>query len=136
MEISSENDFIKFNFKKPILYVVAKDKYPDDDEFEFAKNTLIQFFKCAEIKKYRFCIIFDTKLLHFLSAQYYKEMSDTFINHKSYIERFLHKSSIITDRLLMKGALNLFFTIYTTIRPLEFSNNYEDSVKFVLEEYK
>ena len=127
MEIVSENDFIKFSFKKPILYVIAKDKYPENNEFEFAKNTLIDFFKCAEKKNYKFCIIFDTKLLHYLKPWHYKEMSETFVNNKRYIELYLHRTSIVTDSVLMKGALNLFFKIYTTIRPLEFCDNYKES---------
>ena len=135
MVLNQENDFVIFNFVKPILLINIKKEAPTPAEWEWTKNTMICYYNSLEMTKSKISIIFDLNKLGLLDISIFREWSNLFIEYKSHTEKYIHRTSLITNSIIIKTSLNLFFKIYTTVRPMKFVDNFIEAREFVLLEF-
>ena len=133
MVLINENDFIIFQFDKPLLLIRVKKSSPTDEEWKWTIDVMKLYYTTAEKANYRFSIIFDLAKLGLLDLKKYREWADLFIEYKELTKKYINKTSIITDNKLIKNSLNIFFNIYTTVRPMKLCENVEDAKQFVLD---
>ena len=135
MTFKKSNSFVSFDFEKFVLLVTVTDKIPSEEEWKETKTIMKSFYESAEIGNFRFSIIFDLKQLGSLPYKYFEEWSSLFIDYKEKTEKYIHRTSIIVDSLLIRTAINLFFKIYTTVRPMKFLDSIDEGRTFILEDF-
>ena len=131
MVLIKENEFCRFHFEGSIVLVTIIKSVPSEEEWEWTKMIMLSFYESAEISNKKISIIFDLRLIGILPMKYYKEWSDLFISLKEKTQKYIHKTSILVDNVLIKTSLNCFFSIYTTVRPMKFVDSIDDGKKFV-----
>lgn len=131
MPYTKENNFSKFNLDNYILTINVKKSLPNDIEWEETINTMKDFYTAAEINDYKFSIIFDLRLMGILPLKKIRQWGDLFIDYKEKTKNHINCTSVITDSYLIKSTLNIFFSIYTTVRPMRIVNNIEESYEFI-----
>lgn len=131
MVLINENNFAKFKFDKPNLIISVKKDGPTDEEWNWTKETMISYYKSLKISNTKISIIFDLTNLGLLNLNIYQDWANLFLEYKSYTEKYIHRTSIISDSLVIRTSLNLFFQIYTTVRPMKFVNNFKEAETFV-----
>lgn len=136
MVLNYENDFAQFRFSQPLLTVTVKKGSPTEEEWEWTKDTMVTFYKTIDSQKSRISIIFDLRNLGILEMGIFKDWADLFQEYKDYTKRCIHRTSILTDNVTIKIGLNVFFSIYTTVRPFKMSTTLEEAEIFVMEEYQ
>ena len=60
-----------------------------------------------------------------------KEWSNLFTSNKELTNLVVHKTSIITNKLLIKTIINAYFKIYDSIRPYKVVKNDIDAINYV-----
>ena len=135
MVLIHENDFVIFNLTKPILLIRVKKETPSTAEWQWTKQTMVSYYKSLEIAKSKISIIFDLKRLGLMDVSIFKEWADLFIEYKSYTEKYIHRTSIITESTIIKTSLNFFFMSYTTVRPMKMVDNEKEANEFVVFEF-
>ena len=133
MNILKENNFSKFVFNDYILIITIKKSQPNDKEWLETINLTKSFYELSKINNYNFSIIFDLRLMGILSYNRIKEWSDLFIKYKDNTKKYVTCSSIITNSFIIKNSLNIFFSIYTTVKPMKMVDNLNDALNFIKE---
>ncbi len=131
MVFTTENDFASFTFSSPILIITVKKNSPTPEEWTWTKETMITYYQSLEISKTRISLIFDLKHLGLLDLGIYRDWANLFIEYKPYTKKYIYRTSLITDSAIIKTSLNLFFSIYTTVRPMKFLDSVEEAKQFV-----
>jgi hypothetical protein len=127
-----ENDFINYTFKDAVLYITIKKKSePTDEEWEFSKSFIQSFYVSVNETENKFSILFDLRNLCILSFTRYKEWADLFIKNKELTRKYVYSTSIINTNTIIKAAINIFFTMYSTERPIKLTSNLKDSLEFI-----
>jgi hypothetical protein len=135
MVLTNENDFALFSFSKPILTITVKKASPTTREWELTKQTMITYYKTIDQQQFRMAIIFDLRKLGIMDLAIFKEWATLFQEYRDYTKRCIHRTSIITDNITIKIGLNLFFSLYTTVRPMKFASNFSEAQEFVTTDY-
>lgn len=125
------NNFAEIKFKNNILTLTVNKSQPTDKEWNNTIQMIKYIYKIAEEKNIIFTIIFDLKLMGILSFDKIKEWGDLFIEYKEKTKKYIKCTCIITDSFIIKNTLNLFFNIYTTVRPMKIVNNINDCYDFI-----
>ena len=128
-----ENNFLKFELigDKDILLITVLKASPTRGEFD---NFLIQFSNIYEAfykKKQHFSLVTDIQELGMVPLTYFNELKNFFLSRKEYTEMYLKCTSIITTNHTVKTIFNSFLTIYSTIKPVKFVNNIDESYEFI-----
>lgn len=131
MKFKTCNNFIKFEFNNNILMLTVNKSQPTDEEWKNSIKVIKHIYKLAEEKNIIFSIIFDLRLMGILSFEKINEWGNLFIEYKDKTKKYVKCSSIITDSFIIKNTLNLFFNIYTTVKPMRIVNNLEESYDFI-----
>ena len=133
MVLSRGNDFALFSFSKPLLTITVKKATPTAEEWEWTKQTMITFYQTIDSQGFRMSIIFDLRCLGIMELGIFKDWAELFQEYREYTKRCVYRTSIITDNLTIKIGLNLFFSLYTTVRPMKFASTLEEATQFVSE---
>lgn len=129
-----ENDFINYTFYNSILYITIKqNKTPTEEEWNFSKKFMINFYKSVKQSKTLFSMIFDLKNLCILPLKMYQDWANIFGDNKELTEQYLNGTSIINNNSLIKNTLNIFFKIYPTVRPIKLVSSMNDAMTFINE---
>lgn len=131
MKFKTCNNFIKFEFNNNILILTVNKSQPTDEEWKNSIKVIKHIYKLAEEKNIIFSLIFDLRLMGILSFEKINEWGNLFIEYKDKTKKYVKCSSIITDSFIIKNTLNLFFNIYTTVKPMRIVNNLEESYDFI-----
>lgn len=131
MKFKTCNNFLKFEFNNNILMLTVNKSQPTDEEWKNSIKVIKHIYKLAEEKNIIFSIIFDLRLMGILSFEKINEWGNLFIEYKDKTKKYVKCSSIITDSFIIKNTLNLFFNIYTTVKPMRIVNNLEESYDFI-----
>ena len=131
MVLIQKNDFVNFEFQNQILIVTILKSQPEEEEWEFTKKVMISYYDSAEIGNFRFSILFDLRKVGILPVKYYKEWADLFIEKKNLTEKYINKTCVLTDNIIIKNSFNFFFMIYKTSRPFKFIDSLEDGDIFL-----
>ena len=131
MKFKTSNNFITFEFNNNILMLTVNKSQPTDEEWKNSIKVIKNIYKLAEEKNIIFSIIFDLRLMGILSFEKINEWGNLFIEYKDKTKKYVKCSSIITDSFIIKNTLNLFFNIYTTVKPMRIVNNLEESYDFI-----
>lgn len=131
MKFKTCNNFIKFQFNNNILILTVNKSQPSDEEWAHSIKVIKNIYKLSEEKNIIFSIIFDLRLMGILSFEKINEWGNLFIEYKNKTKKYVKCSSIITDSFIIKNTLNLFFNIYTTVKPMRIVNNLEESYDFI-----
>lgn len=131
MTYLKENNFCKFYLKNYILTISVKTSQPADEDWDNTIKIMKSFYEAANINKFKFSIIFDLKLMGLLSYNKIKEWGDLFIDYREKTKEHIICTAIITDSFIIKNTLNLFFNIYTTVRPMKMVDNINDAYIFI-----
>ena len=127
-----ENNFINYTYTDSILYITIKNNsVPTTVEWEFSKKFMLSFYESAKQTKSRFSLIFDLRKLCILPFKMYQEWADLFISNKELTELYVNKTGIINNNKIIKGAINIFFNLYTTVRPLKLVSSMDEAHKFI-----
>ena len=62
-----------------------------------------------------------------------KEWSNLFIVYKDKTKKYIKCTTIITNSFFIKNTLNIFFSVYTTVKPMKMVNNIKDAYIFINE---
>lgn len=135
MVLSHENGFAMFSFTKPILTITVKKSRPTPSEWEWTKQTMVIYYKTMDFKKYQMSIIFDLRKFGIVEPGIFTDWVAFFQEYREYTRRCIYRTSIITDNMTIKIGLNLFFSLYTMIRPMKFTSNITESHEFVTTEH-
>lgn len=131
MKFKTCNNFLKFEFNNNILILTVNKSQPTDEEWKNSIKVIKHIYKLAEEKNIIFSLIFDLRLMGILSFEKINEWGNLFIEYKDKTKKYVKCSSIITDSFIIKNTLNLFFNIYTTVKPMRIVNNLEESYDFI-----
>ena len=104
---------------------------PTDEEWKNSIKVIKHIYKLAEEKNIIFSIIFDLRLMGILSFEKINEWGNLFIEYKDKTKKYVKCTSVITDSFIIKNTLNLFFNIYTTVKPMRIVNNLDESYDFI-----
>lgn len=133
MSIERENNFCKYSLNNNILLIEIKKEQPTDEEWINTINLMKSFYKLSEKKNFIFSIIFDVTKIGIIEYCKIKEWGNLFIDYKDLTKKYIKCSSIITNSFFIKNILNIFFGIYTTVKPLKMVNNIKDAYIFINE---
>tara|TARA_B100001094_G_C17895464_1_gene653794 strand:+ start:165 stop:569 length:405 start_codon:yes stop_codon:yes gene_type:complete len=133
MNILKENNFCKYTLNNNILLVEIKKEQPTDEEWINTINLMKGFYKLAEKKNFIFSIIFDVTKIGIIEYCKILEWSNLFIDYKDLTKKYIKCSTIITNSLFIKNILNIFFGIYTTVKPMKMVGNIKDAYIFINE---
>jgi len=131
MKFKTCNNFIKFEFNNNILILTVNKSQPTDEEWKNSIKVIKHIYKLAEEKNIIFSIIFDLRLMGILSFEKINEWGNLFIEYKDKTKKYVKCTSVITDSFIIKNTLNLFFNIYTTVKPMRIVNNLDESYDFI-----
>ena len=127
-----ENNFIHFKYDhmQKILFVTAKPNEPTDEEWEFVKDTIREYYDVAIKTNQKFSMLMDIRKLPNLHWSKYEDYRSFFNDLRSKTAICIHGTAIITETLFIRAALNAFFVIYTPERPMSFVESLEGAKKF------
>tara|TARA_Y100000389_G_C17420814_1_gene496609 strand:+ start:487 stop:897 length:411 start_codon:yes stop_codon:yes gene_type:complete len=133
MKIIFENMFVKykFNINTNILLITIKNLYPSDVEWEETIQYIKYYYKYAEENNIIFSIIFDLRKMGLISFKQINEWGDLFISYKDKTKLYVQCSTMITDSYIIKNVLNIFFNLYTTVKPMKIVSNINDAYNFI-----
>lgn len=117
-----ENNFIHFKYDhiKKILFVTAKPNEPTDEEWEFVKDTIREYYDVAIKTNQKFSMLMDIRQLTSLHWEKYEDYRSFFNDLRSKTAICIHGTAILNNMLFIRSALNAFFAIYTPERPVSF----------------
>jgi hypothetical protein len=127
------NAFATFylDFKKSILLITIKKSQPTEDEWDMTKTTMKKYYKLFEQLGTKFSMIFNLLEMGLLSLKYYNDWADLFIEYKSKTEQYILATSIVVQSTVVRYAINAFFAIYTTVRPMKITYDEKESLNFI-----
>ena len=132
MTIIKENDFVMFKFENKILLIQVKEKgVPTDEEWEFTKNIIMEFYKIALEQNFRFSLVFDLGNLGMMPVAKLKEWAQLFKDNRDTTKKIIHKTAMITSNSLIRLTLNMFLNMYKTSRPSKIVASFQDAILFV-----
>ena len=133
MKIIFENMFVKYklNIDTNILLITIKKLYPSDTEWEETIQYIKYYYNYAEKENLIFSIIFDLRNMGLLSFKQINEWGDLFISYKEKTKLYIKCSTMITDSYIIKNVLNIFFNLYTTVKPMQIVSNINDAYNFI-----
>ena len=131
--IICENDFVHFKYDhtKKILFITPKGKEPTESEWKFLTTTIIEYYDTAICTNHKFSMLIDTTNINYVPLSLYDKFRIFFTNLRSKTEICINGTAIIAKLLVLRVALNAFFTIYTPARPVSFESSIEDSEKYL-----
>jgi hypothetical protein len=115
------NDFITFHFdgKTQILLVTVLKSSATDQEWTRAKTlTKLFFYKFSNLEK-RSSIVFNVLKLGVLSPKRFRDCSKMFVEFKPQTKKSILATSIVVKSFFVVRMFNLFFSFYTTVRPMK-----------------
>jgi len=119
------------NKKNNILFVDIKKDYPENNEWDETNKLIKDFYQTAEIKNYRFSIIFNITKLGNLEFKKYKDWINLFNRLKNKTEKYINKTCIVVNNKIIKTSINLFLRIYKPIRPMKIVDNIQQSLDYI-----
>jgi hypothetical protein len=133
MKIIFENMFVKykFNIDTNILLITIKKLYPSDTEWKETIQYIKYYYKYAEKYNIIFSIIFDLRKMGIISLEQINEWGNLFISYKEKTKICIKCSTMITDSYIIKNILNIFFNLYTTVKPMKIVSNINDAYNFI-----
>ena len=135
MEFKQGDDFIVYEYdnKLECLKGLILKSQPTEEEWKANINLLKTFYKLADNNNIKFSIIFDLRKLGILSYNYVNEWANLFLENKSLTEKLVYKSALITNNIIIKNAINAFFVLYKTVRPIKIVYNVQEALDFISE---
>lgn len=121
----------KLNIDTNILLITIKKLYPSDTEWEETIQYIKYYYNYAEKENLIFSIIFDLRNMGLLSFKQINEWGDLFISYKEKTKLYIKCSTMITDSYIIKNVLNIFFNLYTTVKPMQIVSNINDAYNFI-----
>lgn len=121
----------KLNINTNILLITIKKLYPSDTEWEETIQYIKYYYNYAEKENLIFSIIFDLRNMGLLSFKQINEWGDLFISYKEKTKLYIKCSTMITDNYIIKNVLNIFFNLYTTVKPMQIVSNINDAYNFI-----
>ena len=125
-------DSIPVPITQPVLFVTVQRAAPlDDAEWEGTIRNMTAFYDSAEQGGYRFSLVLDFRQMGVLSPHYAQEWASLFLKRKEQTRKCVVATAIITSNLIVKTSLNLFFALYSPVRPMSMVDNVEAARAFV-----
>lgn len=132
MTLIKENDFVMFKFENKILLIKVKEKgVPTDEEWEFTKKIIIDFYNVAIEQNFKFSLVFDLENLGMMPVAKLKDWARLFKENKEKTRIVIHKTAMITANTLVRFTLNMFLGMYKTNRPSKIVGSFIDAIQFV-----
>ena len=129
--LTQGNDFISFQFEKSTLNIVVHSKQPTDEEWEETKSILLSYYK-AHLKEHtRFAIVCNLQNMSLLSVERTTDWANFFMENTENTKKCIQYTIFITDSSIIRMSMNVFFSLYTPVRPLAFLNSYDDIQEWV-----
>ena len=131
-----ENAFVRFEYdpERRLLTGTVKPIVPTDEEWGFAKTSIRSFYDSALQTKTVFGMVLDFRELQMLPMHRYDDWATFFNEVRGDTAKCVHKTALISDSMFIRTALNLFFKIYTAVRPTTFVSTVEEAQVFALNE--
>lgn len=130
--IERENGFVRFVFTSPDLRVtVVKDSEPTDEEWEWAKTTVLQFYEAAEKGGVRLRICFDLLHMCLLPTRRYTDWGDLFTRNRDRTATCVEATCIVTGSVIVRTAVNAFFAVYNPVRPFRLVASVDEGVRWL-----
>jgi hypothetical protein len=131
-----ENAFVKFEYdhERRLLTGTVKPIIPSDEEWDFAKTSIRSFYDSALKTNTVFGMVLDFRELNMLPMHRYDDWAKFFNEAREDTARCVHQTALISDSMFIRTALNLFFTIYTAVRPTTFVSTPTEAQRFALNE--
>ena len=129
-----EDTFIRFVFNSPILQVtVLTNRSPTDQEWAFAKHTMLDFYEAALCKGIRIAICFNLLQMGTLPIHRYQDWAALFKKNKDRTARCVEATCVVTGNALVRGAMNGFFLMYNPIRPFQMKADMNEAMAWLNE---
>ena len=129
--IEQSNDFISFKYENKILYIKIKKSIPTDDEWNFSKDTMINYYEILKMSNTKMSLIFDIRNLGILKKNKCKEWGQLLHERKDITKEKIHKTSVICNNMIIRNMVNMFFSIYKPVRPIKIFKNEETAINFI-----
>jgi hypothetical protein len=130
--LQRENSFVRFVFDSPALTVtIIRDTEPTDEEWTFAKETMMQFYEAAEAGNIRLRICFDLLNMCLLPARRYTDWANLFTTNRDKTAACVHATSIVTGSVLVRTAVNAFFAVYNPVRPFRMAGSVTEALAWL-----
>ena len=127
-----EDTFLSFCLRDKTLTVTVKDDHlPSDDEWDFAKKTVRQFYKGALQSVHRMNLVFDIRRMGALPWARYIDWAALLNELREQTMQCIHRSAVVTDSMVVRVTVNAFFALYQTARPTEFCETLDMAHAFV-----
>ena len=122
-----ENRFVRFA-KEPDLFVVTvSDLEPTDEEWEFTKNGILGRYAEALRERSRFALVFDFRNMALPSPERLQDFVDLFRRNTNATAACVVCTAIVTDSVMARAAINMFFSVYSSVRPVRLVSSVEEA---------
>ena len=135
-----ENDFASFDIikdnYKSILKLNIKKSCPNRDEFDQLIEQMDNIYDAFLKSNTKFYLLCNLNELGVIPMTYIKEIASFFYSKHECIEKLLICTSVVISSSSVRTIINGFLYIYTTIKPVKFvkeeneSYTFFDSIKF------
>ena len=107
--IEQSNDFISFKYDNKILYIKIKKSIPTDDEWNYSKDTMINYYEILKMSNSKMSLIFDIQKLGILKKNKCKEWGQLLHERKDITKEKVYKTSVICNNMIIRNMVNMFF---------------------------
>lgn len=115
-----------------ITFTVIKNS-PTREEWDTAKKNILDWYNYLENQNMKAGLVFNLLELVYINPNYLNEWKELFINNRERTKNNIIASAIIIDNTIIRQVVNLFFRMYSSIRPMRIVENIEEARNFINE---
>ena len=126
-----KNEFATFQFEKDLLMIMLENKEPTDEEWNFCKTHILSYYEANIENRKMFSIICDLSRMDALPVFRIMDWAKFFLKNKQLTKQCVKCTAFITENKIILSSMNMFFKIYTSVRPTHLVSNMEDAKKWI-----
>ena len=137
-DIELQNRFTHMLFDGHVLYVTFKtmQSAPTDDEWNETILHLKTFYSAALKSKKRFSMVYDLANIYPLPLARCRQWANMFDGMKDDTRACIVCTAILCQNFLFRKVINLFFSMYSAVRPLSFVASLDEAIEYVEQQLK
>ena len=134
--LEHDNNFVHCTYENQVLYITFKNTLPTDEDWKWAKTTVLSYYTANTQQKTRFSIVCDMLHMPTLPLHRTKDWIAFFNDNKVHTKNTLLCLAYITSNPFVQASMNMFFRMYKAERPVLFAKTLADAKQFIIDNQK
>ena len=126
-----KNEFVTIQFEKDLLMITVENKEPTNEEWNFCKTHILSYYEANIKTQKKFSIICDLSRANALPVVRIMDWANFFFKSKQQTKQCVRCTAFITENKVIVSSMNMFFKLYTSVRPTQLVRNMEDAKKWI-----